>query len=110
MHLICQKFFVCLCNACSEAISGIGLSDILDHLAVCAMKLASYRLNKPNKRVIRDMRNFNQNHFLNNLCQQFNENLTQDDGDSNAYFSNFRKVFSKTIDKHATRRPISRQE
>ena len=56
------------------------------------------------------MRNINQNHFLNNLCQQFNENLTQDDGDSNAYFSNFRNVFSKTIDKHATRRPISRQE
>ena len=56
------------------------------------------------------MRNFNQDHFLNDLCQQFNENLTPDDNDPNAYFSNFRNLFSQTIDKHATRRPITRRE
>ena len=56
------------------------------------------------------MRNFNQDHFLNDLCQQFNENLTPDDNDPNAYFSNFRNLLSRTIDKHATRRPITRRE
>ena len=56
------------------------------------------------------MRNFNKDHFLNNLCQQLNENLTQDGGDPNAYFSNFCNLFSKTIAKHATRRPITRGE
>ena len=56
------------------------------------------------------MKNFNQNHFLNDLRQQFNENLTPDDNDPNAYFSKFRNLFSQTIDKHATRRPISRRE
>ena len=47
---------------------------------------------------------------MNDLCQQFNENLTPDDSDLNAYFSNFRNLFSQTIDKHATRRPITRRE
>ena len=56
------------------------------------------------------MRNFNQDHFLNDLCQQFNENLTPDDNNSNAYFPNFRNLFSQTIDEHATRRPITRRE
>ena len=56
------------------------------------------------------MRNFNQDHFLNDLCQQFNENLTPDDNDPNAYFSNFRNLFSQTIDKPATWRPITRRE
>ena len=55
------------------------------------------------------MRNFNQDHFLNDLCQQFNENLTPDDNDPNAYFFNFRNLLSQTIDKHATRRPITRR-
>ena len=61
-------------NIISGAISGIGLSDISDHLAVFAIIPASHKCNKPNKRIIRDMRNFNQDHFLNDLCQQFNEN------------------------------------
>ena len=56
------------------------------------------------------MRSFNQDHFLNDLCQQFNENLTPDDNDPNAYFSNFRNLLSHTIEKHATRRPITRRE
>ena len=51
------------------------------------------------------MRNFNQD-----LCQQFNENLPQDADDPNVYFSNFHNIFSQTIDKHATRRPITRRE
>ena len=61
-------------------------------------------------RIICDLRNFNQDHFLNDLCQKFNENLTPEDNDPNAYFSNFRNLFSQTIDKHATRRPITRRE
>ena len=81
-------------NVSSETISGIGLCDISDHLAVFAIIPASYKCNKPNKHIIRDMRNFNQNHFLNDLCQQFNENLTPDNNDPNAYFSNFRNLFS----------------
>ena len=60
-------------NVFSETISGIGLSDISDHLAVFAITPASYKCKKPNKRIIRDLRNFNQDHFLNDLCQQFNE-------------------------------------
>ena len=97
-------------NVSSETISGIGLCDISDYLAVFAIIPVSYNCNKPNKRIIRDKRNFNQDHFLNDLCQQFNENLTTDDNDQNAYFSNFRNLFSQTIDKHATRRPITRRE
>ena len=97
-------------NISSETISWIGLCDFSDHLAVFAIIPASYKYNKPNKRIIRDMRNFNQEHFLNDLCQQFNENLTPDDNDPNAYFSNFRNLFSQTIDKHATRRPTTRRE
>ena len=97
-------------NVSSETNSGIGLCKISDHLPVFAITPASYKCNKPNKRIIRDMRNFNQDHLLNDLCQQFNENLTPDDNDPNAYFSNFRNLFSQTIDKHATRRPITRRE
>ena len=97
-------------NVSSEMISGIGLCDISDHLAIFAIIPASHKCNKPNKRIIRDMRNFNQDHFLNDLCQQFNENLTPDDNDPNAYFSNFRNLFSQTINKHATRRPITRRK
>ena len=97
-------------NVSSETISGIGLCDISDHLAVFVIIPASYQCNKPDKRIIRDMRNFNRDHFLNDLCQQLNENLTQDVNDPNAYFSNFRNLFSQIIDKHATRRPITRRE
>ena len=97
-------------NVASETISGIGLCDTSNHLAVFAIIRASYTRNKPNKRIIRDMRNFNQDHFLNDLCQQFNKNLTPDDSDPNAYFSNFGNLFSQTIDKYATRRPITRPE
>ena len=96
-------------NVTSKAISEIGLSDISDHLAVFAIMFASYKCNKLNKLIIRDMRNFNQNYFLNDLCQQFNENLTHDFADLNAYFSKFRNLFSQTIDKH-TRKPITRRE
>ena len=63
-------------NVSSETISGIGLCDISGHLAVFAIIPASYKCNKTNKRIIYDMRNVNQDHFLNDLCQQFNENLT----------------------------------
>ena len=97
-------------NVSSETISGIGLCDISDHLAVFAIIPASYKCNKPNKRIIRDMKNFNQDHFLNELCQQFNENSTPDDNDPNTYFSNLGYLFSRTIDKHVTRRPITRRE
>ena len=55
-------------NVSSETISGIGLCDISIHLAVFAIIPASHKCNKPNKRIIRDMRNFNQDHFLNDLC------------------------------------------
>ena len=65
---------------------------------------------KPNKRFIRDMRNFNEDYFLNDLCQQFNKNLIPEDSDPNAYFSKVRNLLSQTIDKHATRRPITRRE
>ena len=64
-------------NVSSETISEIGLCDISDHLAVFAIIPASCKCNKPNKRIIRDLKNFNQDHFLNDLCQQFNKNLTQ---------------------------------
>ena len=94
----------------SETISEIGLCGISDHLVVFAIILASYKCNKPNKRIIRDMRNFNQDHFVNDLCQHFNENLTPEDNDPNAYFSNFRNLLSQTIDKHATMKPITRRE
>ena len=57
-------------NVSGETISGNGLSDISDHLAVFALIPASYKCNKPNKRIIRDMRSFNQDHFLNDLFQQ----------------------------------------
>ena len=91
-------------NVSSETISGIGLSGISDHLGVFAIIPASYKCNKPIKRIIRDMRNFNQDHFLNDLVNgMYDENLTQDDDDSNAYFSNFHNLFSQTIDKHALR-------
>ena len=88
----------------SKAISWIGLCDIFNHLAVFAIIPASYKC------IIHDMRSFNQDHFLNDLCQQFNENLTPDDNDLKAYFSNFHNLLSQTIDKHATRRPITRRE
>ena len=97
-------------NVSSGTISGIGLCDISDHLAVFAIIPASYKCNKPNKRIIRDMSNFNQDHFLNDLRQQFNEKVTPDDNDPNAYFSNFCNLFSQAIDKHATWRPITRRE
>ena len=73
-------------NVSTETISGIGLCDIFDHLAVFAIIPASYKCNilQPNKRIIRDMRNFNQDHFLNDFCQQFNENLTPGDENPNA--------------------------
>ena len=48
---------------------------------------------------------------MNDLWQQFIENLTPDDNDLNAYFSDFHNLFSQIIiDKHATRRPITRRE
>ena len=97
-------------NVSNETISGISLCDISDHLAVFAIIPASYKCHKPNKRIIRGMKNFKQDHFLNDLCQQFNENLTPDDNDPNAYFSKFRNLFSHTIDEHATRKPITRRE
>ena len=97
-------------NVSSKTIGGIGLCDISDHFAVFAIIPASYKCNKPNKRIIHDMKNFNQDHFLNDLYQQFNEKLSQDDDDPNAYFSNFRNLFSQTIDKHSTRRPATRRE
>ena len=93
--------FYLLDNAFSEVISGIGLSDYSDHLAVFAITPASYKCNKPNKRIIWDMRNFNQDHFLNDLYQYFNKNLAQDDDDRKAYFSNFCNLFKQTIHKHA---------
>ena len=82
-------------NVFSETIRGIGLSDIYYHLAAFAIMLASYKCNKPNKHIIRKMSNFNKDHFLNNLYQQFNENLAQNDDDPNAYFSNFHNLFSQ---------------
>ena len=97
-------------NVTSEAISGIGLSDISDHLAVFAIIPASYKCNKPNRRIIHDMTNLNQDHFWNDLWQQLNENLTQDDDDPNAYISDFCNLFSQTIDKHVARRPITRRK
>ena len=97
-------------NVSSETISGISVCDISDHFAVFAVIPASYKCNKPNKRIICDMRNFNQDHFLNDLWRQFNENLTPDDNDPSAYFSDFHDLFSQTVDRHATRRPITRRE
>ena len=97
-------------NISSETISGIGLCGITDHLAVFAIIPASYKFNKRNKRISRDIKNFNQDHFLNDLCQQFNENLTPEDNDPNAYFSNFRNLLSQKMDKNATKRPITRRE
>ena len=97
-------------NVSSQTICGIGLCDISDHLALFAIIPACYKCNKSNKRIIHDMRNFSQDHFLNDLCQQFNENLTPDANDPNAYFSIFLNLFSQIIDKHATRKPITRRE
>ena len=47
--------------------------------------------------------------FLKTLLQ-FNENLTQSDGNPNAYFLNLCDLVLQTIDKHVTRRPVTRRK
>ena len=92
---------------------GILTFDISDHMPIFCT-LATNATKQFEKKIIRDMRNFNKNSFLDDvelLSSKINNFLlSNEDADIEKIVNNFVNDFSKIVNQHASLRPQSRKE